>query len=191
MKHFKLTEETKINRSGIKIYRIEATVDFKSVKKGEKGGWIEKESNLSSGAWVFGEAEVCGGARVYDGAQVFGKAQVYGKARVYGEAWVFGEAWVYDGAQVCGKARVYGGAEVCGEAICTTKCLTLNYIYNLTLTDNHIRYGCTQKTIQEWRDWLDSNEEIETKRNTDKFRIIEMALNLSIEYRKQNPINKY
>lgn len=72
---FKLTTETKINAWGIKLFRIEATVDFKNgstqIKSGDKGGWVESEktsngdARVSGNAWVYGDAEVYGDARVY------------------------------------------------------------------------------------------------------------------------------
>ena len=62
MKHFKLTSETKINALGIKLFRIECIIDCKWAKVGDKGGWIEKENNLSGNAWVSGNAEVSGNA---------------------------------------------------------------------------------------------------------------------------------
>lgn len=74
----------------ITLRRIVALRDFGDVKAGDKGGWIEKEENLSQD----GNAWVCGDA------WVFGNAQVCGKARVYGKAWVCGDA------QVCGDAHV-------------------------------------------------------------------------------------
>jgi hypothetical protein len=74
---FKLTAETK-EFYGIKLFRIEALIDFNGIKKGDKGGFIEKESNLSQ---VYGDAWVSGDAWVY------GNAQVSGDARVYGDAW--------------------------------------------------------------------------------------------------------
>ena len=59
---FKLTTESKINAWGVRLFRIEAIVDIPSrgVKKSDKGGWVEKESNLSGNAWVYGDAEVSG-----------------------------------------------------------------------------------------------------------------------------------
>ena len=86
-----------------------------------------------------------------------------------------GDAWVYDDAEVYGDANVYGDAKV------SKKCFTLNFIYNLTLTDRHIRYGCEQRTVEEWKKFLESDEVIETNRNTDKFSIIKAALNLALE----------
>ena len=43
-KKYKLTEES-ISFNGKTLYRIEALKDFADVKKGEKGGFIESESN--------------------------------------------------------------------------------------------------------------------------------------------------
>ena len=52
-KKYKLTEET-INVFNKTLYRIEALRDFNDVKKGDKGGFIEKEENLSQSdnCWV-------------------------------------------------------------------------------------------------------------------------------------------
>ena len=83
-KKYKLTSESK-EVWGVKLYRIEAVSDFGSVSKGERGGFVEKEENLSQegDAWVFGDARVFGDAQVFGNAQVFGDAQVLGNAQVY------------------------------------------------------------------------------------------------------------
>lgn len=68
-RHFKLTNETKVNIFGVKLFRIECTVDCKWAKVGDKGGWVEKEDNIQGGsAWVSGEAKVYGEAKVGDSA---------------------------------------------------------------------------------------------------------------------------
>ena len=105
MKKFTLTKEKKIE-FGITFYRIKAKKDFADVKKGDVGGWLEKEVNVnqSGDAWVYGNAWVSGNARVYGDAQVSGNAWVSGNARVYGDAQVSGDAWVYGNAWVSGNA---------------------------------------------------------------------------------------
>ena len=112
MKKYKLTNET-IKYRGKNLYRIEAQIDFGNVKKGTRGGFIEKEENLSvsGNAWVSGNAKVC------DDACVSGNAQVCGGALVSGNAQVCGYAKVYGNAQVCGVALVSGDAWVCGDAL--------------------------------------------------------------------------
>jgi carbonic anhydrase/acetyltransferase-like protein (isoleucine patch superfamily) len=114
---FKLTKETK-QLFGKTLYRIEALKDFALILKGDKGGWVEKETNLSvsGNAWVFGNARVYGNAEVYGDAEVSGNAWVSGNARVYGDAEVFGNAWVSGNARVYGDAEVFGNAWVYGNA---------------------------------------------------------------------------
>ena len=140
-KKYKLTDET-IQVGGHTLHRIEALKDFSDIKKGDKGGFVESEDNLSQSddCWVYDDAKVWGDARVLDNAKVYGNAMVYGNAEVYDTAEVCGNArvlgnasicgnakiWgnasisdyvrVYDNAWVSGNARVYGNAKICGDA---------------------------------------------------------------------------
>ena len=105
MKKYELTDET-IEVYGTALRRIKALKDFGNVKKGELGGYVESEHNLSQegNCWVCGNAKVCGDAEVCGNAWVFGNAEVYGNAKVYGNAWVYGNAEVCGNAKVCGDA---------------------------------------------------------------------------------------
>lgn len=100
------------------LWRIQALKNFSDVKKGDIGGYIEKEENLSQldNCWVYENAKVHGKATVRHDAQVYGDAQVCGNAKVYVDAKVYGDAWVYENALVCGDARIYNNAEVHGNA---------------------------------------------------------------------------
>ena len=80
-KKYKLTNES-IKFNNRTLYRIEALKDFGDVEKGDKGGFIEYEHNLSHD----GNSWVCGNARVYGDAMVYGNARVYGNASVCGDA---------------------------------------------------------------------------------------------------------
>ena len=86
-KKYKLTEET-FAVDGHVLHRIKALRDFGNVKKGDIGGWIEGQENLShdDDCWVYGYAEVYGEAKVYGYAEVCGEAKVYGEAEVHGNA---------------------------------------------------------------------------------------------------------
>ena len=116
-KKYELTNET-IEFGGKILHRIKALKDFNDVKKGDLGGYIEKEENLSheGNAWVSDNAWVCGNAWVSDNAKVFGNAWVYGNAKVFGNAEVFGNAWVFGNAKVFGNAWVFGNAKVYDDA---------------------------------------------------------------------------
>jgi len=95
------------------MLRIIALKNFFGVKKGDIGGLIEKEENLSQEdiCWVYPNAVVCGNARVFENARIEGSAQVYGEARVYDNARIFGNA------VIAGKARVFNNAEVSGNTL--------------------------------------------------------------------------
>ena len=76
---FEFTGETKVVL-GITLKQIRALVSLGAVAKGEIGGWIEKEGNLSQlcgDAWVSGNARVCGNAWVSGNAQVSGNADFF------------------------------------------------------------------------------------------------------------------
>ena len=116
-KRWEFTGETKIH-FGITLRRIRAAVEFKLkcgiiIAKGELGGWIEKESNLSGNAWVSGNAMVFGDAEVSGNAEVYGYAKVSGDAKVSGNAEVSGNAWVYGNAWVSGDAKVKSSKDYC------------------------------------------------------------------------------
>jgi hypothetical protein len=116
-KKYTFTKETKEFNSRT-LRRIRAARNFGNVKKGELGGFIETEANLShdGNCWVFDNARVSGNAYVYGNARVYEDAWVCGNAQVCGYAQVFGDARVYENAWICGYARVSGDAQVSGNA---------------------------------------------------------------------------
>ena len=163
MKKYELASETKVI-NGAELHRIKAIKSFGNIKKGELGGWIESEKNLSQyvDAWVFDNAIVCENARVDGHAMVCGNARVDGNATVgdyamigghatIGEnARVGGDAWVCEKAKVGGNAIVGGNATVCGDA---TVCGNADYIvfknwwssgryFTWTRSNNKWKVGC-------------------------------------------------
>ena len=116
-KKYKLTEEN-INYLGRTLYRIEALKDFGNIKKGDKGGFVESEANLSQegNCWVYDNAKVYSNAKVLDNAAIVDNALVFGNARISNNAVIFGNALVADVAKVYNNARIYGNAEIYGDA---------------------------------------------------------------------------
>lgn len=121
---------------GNQLYRIFALRDFADIKAGDKGGYIEKESNLSHDdtAWVSGNARVYGKAKVSDNAWVSGNARlsgnatVTGNARVSGNAQVGANARISGGACVAGNAYVADNAHVSGDVLLTDYAQALNNV---------------------------------------------------------------
>ena len=115
---YELTDE-KIKGYGHTLHRIRALKDFGDVKKGDLGGFVEGEYNLSheGNCWIYDDAIVYEEARIYDNAKVYGDAWVYSNAKVYGDAEVYDDARVYGKAEVSGDAKVHERALVAGNAL--------------------------------------------------------------------------
>ena len=101
-KKYKLTKETK-QYFGRTLYRIESLRDFSNVSKGDLGGWLESEKNLSheGNCWIYDNGWVC------DNGVVYGNGQVFNNGRVCGDG------MVRDNGVVCGDGKVCGDDSVC------------------------------------------------------------------------------
>lgn len=104
MNKYELTDET-LEHNGHTLHRIKALKDFGDVKKGDLGGWIESEDNLSQegDCWIYNDAKVYG--------KVFGNAQVYGNAFVMAFSEVCGDAKVCGETSINELVQVYGDGE--------------------------------------------------------------------------------
>lgn len=100
--------EHKYELDGKTLYQIRALRDFSNVKKGDLGGFIEKEYNLSHDGccWIDGEDAV-----------VFENAQVKEDATINGNATVRGSAIVTDKSYIGGTSRITGNAFIHDESI--------------------------------------------------------------------------
>ena len=127
-KKYELTDET-IPVNGKTLYRIQALKDFGDVKKGDLGGYVESEKNLSQieDCWIYDDAVVAGkaivtnNAKVKDNALVFQNANVGGRAIVSGESIIRGNAGIFGNSFVGGRHTVVSGnAEITGCAHITS-----------------------------------------------------------------------
>ena len=116
-KKFRLTEEVKIY-NGVELHRIEALKDFSNVKKGDKGGWVQYESNLSQqgNCWIYGNAIVRDNARVSNDAIISHSAYICDNAIIGFNAHIGDSAVVRDNAFIGGETVIRNRVVVCGSA---------------------------------------------------------------------------
>lgn len=116
------------------MFRIRALRNFSEVTKGDLGGLIEREYNLShyGDCWVTYDARVSANAQILEDAIVGYRATVTGNAIIHGNACVMGDARITGHAGIGGCAQVYGNALVEGDAVVND---------NATVCDAHV-YGC-------------------------------------------------
>lgn len=76
-KKYDITEKY-LQVNGTILHQIVALKDFGNIKKGELGGFIRSEENLSQK----GDCWVCRNAMVYNNARVYGNTRVYDGANI-------------------------------------------------------------------------------------------------------------
>lgn len=109
-----MDKKYKLIKSDIKgLYRVKALRNFGDVKKGDIGGYVQSEDNLSHEGycWVYYNAKIYNEARIYGNAQISDYAVIQDNARIYGDS----QIWDY--AVIDGNARIYGDSEVWDYAI--------------------------------------------------------------------------
>ena len=109
----------------VELHQIRALRNVGStVRKGDYGGLIESESNLSQDGecWVCMDAIVWGNARIYENAFIGGNlgrcdmglegCEMWGRVNICDNAQVYGNALVAAGSRVKEYGKVYGNATV-------------------------------------------------------------------------------
>ena len=121
------------------MYRIIALKDFADVKKGDIGGFIKSENNLSQegNCWIYDNAEVMDNALVQGNARIVSNAMISRNAFINENAIVGGHAKVSDNAEIYGHAYVGDNAEVVGFSLIGgyTRCLKNNIYNNIKLAE--------------------------------------------------------
>ena len=116
-KKYRLTDET-IEFNGVKLYRIEALKNFGCVKKGDKGGFVQSEKNLSQleNCWIFDDSKAIGNSYVYQNAVLSSNSIICDNAFATGFSWIFGHSIVCEKATITHNARIYFNSVICGNS---------------------------------------------------------------------------
>lgn len=108
-KKYRLIEGSRSWQYGRPIYRIQALRDFSDVKKGDLGGFVESEGNLSQE----------GDCWIYDMAQAVEKSRVEGDACLRDCSKMYDSSLLKDKAQLRGCARMLHYSCLEGNAVAT------------------------------------------------------------------------
>ncbi len=206
-KLFELTNNTRI-KFGITLTQIRAVVDFKAVKQGDLGGWVEDESSIHEGCWVGVNGEILKGAVMHGGEMhggvmhggVMHGGEMHGGVMRGGEMWGGvmrgGEMWggvmrggVMRGGEMWGG--VMRGGEMWGGEMRESNHIGFanvgsekGYLFaNIANNTIMISRGCFYGTIDEFYDRVrDNHGDNEHAQLYNAMRpVIEMKLNKFIE----------
>ena len=107
-KKYELVPETVTELYGKSMYRICALKDFSDVKKGQYGGYVESEENLSQtgNCWIYDDSIVGLGSRVIDNAIVKDASKVIGGSEVSDDAIIEECSLIDESSVVSDQSRV-------------------------------------------------------------------------------------
>ena len=117
-KKYKLIKRKSIvTGNGTILYRIKALKDFGNIKKGELGGFVESENNLSQegNCWIYDEAKVLDNAMVLGNAQVLDNAIIKDYATVSDSACIKGSNVLISGKSHIYSAVIIDNSKITGE----------------------------------------------------------------------------
>lgn len=170
-KKFELVKEKYIElKDGRKLYQIRALREIQnermivSIKKGELGGYVESEKNLSQegNSWICQSARVYENALVKDGSLVGNKVIVRGNAAIEDDAYVramsIGKTIIEDNARIGGISTVgledpfvvfnHKGTRICGNsAILGNTMIDRTDVKDSVIRDVHITACDVEKSI--------------------------------------------
>ncbi|MFD3093596.1 hypothetical protein ACFKKQ_02835 [Streptococcus agalactiae] len=96
MKKYELLKDDTIEVAGKTLFRIKALKNFGHVTKGDLGGYVESEENLSHE----------GDAWVEDNVWISGNALISDNVLISGDVWISGDAWITDNVRITGDACI-------------------------------------------------------------------------------------
>ena len=116
-KKYELVPETVTEFYCKPMYRIRALKDFSNVKKGDLGGYVESEENLSQegNCWIYDGSIVGLGAKVVEDAVVKGYSNVIEHSRISNNAIVEKDSVIKGGSSIKFNSRVINSMVV-GES---------------------------------------------------------------------------
>ena len=164
MKKYEFTGEVK-TEDFIELKRIRLLIDIPGFQKGDLGGWIEEEYNLShdGNCWITENAKVFRNAIIRDNAVIFDNSIISNGVEVHHNAIVSGNSIIKNYSTISGNA-VVENSNVSGHVIIEHKLVnkTVKLIYSDHYFINYsgfdeksgehfVRVRCQIHSIKTWR----------------------------------------
>ena len=126
-KKYELTDFT-MRFEGRILYRIRALKDFSDVKKGELGGWVQSENNLSQehDCWIYNDGKcmdnaivcddsyMCDYSKMYNNSRLYNNSMLYDYSEMRDNSKMFGDSIMLDCSYMCDDSKMYDHSSMFG-----------------------------------------------------------------------------
>ena len=129
-----MDEENTIRWEGHILHRIRALKDFRDIRKGDIGGYVEKECNLShkGKCWIYDNAKAMDDSRVNSNSRMYDNSIICDNGRMHDNSEMHGDSRLYDNSIMYGESKMYGNSVMCNNSVMHN---------NSEMYDNSVMYG--------------------------------------------------
>ena len=148
-----MDKENTIEWEGRTLHRIRALKDFRNVKKGDTGGYVENEYNLSQegDCWIYDEAKAMDYSTVYDNSRMYDYSVMYDNSTMYNNSRMYDYSRMYDNSILHDYTGMYGNSRIFNNSRMFSNSLMFG---NSELKGNKKLYG---KLVSKVDDFIEIN----------------------------------
>ena len=131
-KKFELSNIT-MEYKGRTLYRIKATKDFSDVKKGDLGGWVQYEENLSQQGicWIYDDAKCMDNSRVTEDSIMRDFAEMYDCSKMHDCSQMFDHSEMHYCSEMHDYSQMHDFSEMHGNSMLKDKEKLYGKLYSI------------------------------------------------------------
>ena len=188
-----MDEENTIEWNGHILHRIKALKDFRNVRKGDIGGYVQKEKNLSQegNCWIYDNAKAMDSSRIYDNSEMHDNSVMHENSIMFDNSEIHDSSIMHDNCRMYNDSRMYGDGELNNKAKLYGKLFSKvddfieiqnpqGRLVTCIIKGDNVLYnvGCQREINEKTFRWRIENEDGGLKQNPHRayyYKIIEMA----------------
>ena len=188
-----MDEENTIEWNGHILHRIKALKDFRNVRKGDIGGYVQKEKNLSQegNCWIYDNAKAMDSSRIYDNSEMHDNSVMHENSIMFDNSEIHDSSIMHDNCRMYNDSRMYGDSKLNNKAKLYGKLFSKvddfieiqnpqGRLVTCIIKGDNVLYnvGCQREINEKTFRWRIENEDGGLKQNPHRayyYKIIEMA----------------
>ena len=109
-----MDEENTIEFEGHTLHRIKALRDFGDIKRGDIGGYVENENNLSheGNCWIYDDAKAMDYSIISDNSRIYNNSRMYNNSAMYDNSEMYDYSIMYDNSEMHHNSRMHDNTKM-------------------------------------------------------------------------------
>ena len=114
-----MDKKNTIEWKGHTLHRIKALRDFGDIRKGDIGGYVENENNLShkGNCWIYDDAKVMDDSIMYDYSRICDKSELHDDSRMYNYSKMYDYSELHNNSIMNDDSEMHDNSKMYGNSI--------------------------------------------------------------------------